>query len=244
MLNWLNAVLRPWPLAGFAYLPRYVKDWIVYRSRSSDAVPAADSHPCLMDRLTYTPFDPHYFYQGAWLARRLKIAAPERHVDVGSSIMTIGVLSAIVDTLFVDYRPARGVLPGFAQLAANLTRLPFSDGSIASLSSLHVIEHVGLGRYGDPLDPEGTVKAASELQRILKPGGRLYIAVPIGRERVCFNAHRVFHPETIRKYFPVLSLLEFSFVDDEGVFREHEELTAATSCEYGCGMFMFERDGR
>ena len=73
----------------------------------------------------------------------------------------------------------------------------FATGSVDSLSCLHTIEHVGLGRYGDPVDPEGWVVAVRELARILAPGGRLYLGTPIGRERVCFNSERVFSPKTI-----------------------------------------------
>ena len=71
----------------------------------------------------------------------------------------------------------------------------FETGSVDSLSCLHTIEHVGLGRYGDPIDPEGWVVAVRELARILAPGGRLYLGTPIGRERVCFNSERVFLAE-------------------------------------------------
>src|SRR5207253_10606962 len=69
-----------------------------------------------------------------------------------------------------------------------LLSLPFADRSVESLSCLHVAEHVGLGRYGDELDPEGTVKAARELQRVVAPAGRLYFALPVGRPRTEFRS--------------------------------------------------------
>jgi SAM-dependent methyltransferase len=153
--------------------------------------------------------------------------------------MMLNVLSASLKTVFVDYRPLRVCLSNFSSLAGDIVRLPFHDKSIASLSCLHVIEHVGLGRYGDSLNPEGSQLAAAELQRVLQPGGRLFLSVPVGRERVCFNAHRVHAPSTIQSYVPALRLESFSLVDDAGQFREDVPFQAATHLEYGCGMFEF-----
>jgi hypothetical protein len=102
-----------------------------------------------------------------------------------------------------------------------------------------VIEHVGLGRYGDPIDAEGSQRAARELARVLKAGGRLFVSVPVGRERVCFNAHRVFAPQTIVAYFPKLQMQRFALVDDAGRFHENAPLEAAATLSYGCGLFEF-----
>lgn len=196
--------------------------------------------PCLGDWSTHTPFDAHYFYQGAWLARRLRASKTERHVDIGSSVLTMSVLSAHVDTTFVDYRPLKAVLPGLTSIAGNILDLPFADRSVNSLSCLHVIEHIGLGRYGDPIDPQGSIKAALELQRIVSHGGKLLLSLPIGRERICFNAHRVHAAATVLAMFPQMKLIEFSFVDDDGQYRENETIAASGNLEYGCGLFLFE----
>jgi hypothetical protein len=104
--RWIDAVVDWRRLASLRYLPRFLADWFAFRRQAGPwSVRAADTYPCLADRLPTTPFDPHYFYQGNWLARRLAEAKPGQHVDVGSSVLTIGVLSAHVPTIFVDYRP-------------------------------------------------------------------------------------------------------------------------------------------
>ncbi|MCP2789027.1 DUF268 domain-containing protein, partial [Salmonella enterica subsp. enterica serovar Typhimurium] len=90
-----------------------------------------------------------------------------------------------------------------------LTGLGLPDASLPSLSCLHVVEHVGLGRYGDPLDIAGSERALAELQRVLAPEGRLYLSVPVGRERICYNAHRVFSPRSIVDALSGLALREF-----------------------------------
>jgi len=221
-------------------VPRYLSDWVTYQDSSrGQPLLFRDSYQCLTDRVSATPFDPHYFFQAAWLARRLHKAGAPFHVDVGSSVMMINVLSASTKTIFVDYRPLSVQLSNFLPLGGDIAHLPFMSGTITSLSCLHVIEHVGLGRYGDPIDPAGSELAAAELQRVLQPGGRMFLSVPVGRERVCFNAHRVFSPGTVRAFFQKLQLTSFSLVDDSGRLNEEVPLEAGNGLDYGCGLFEF-----
>lgn len=236
------AFVYPRPLVGLLYLPRFFRHWIRYaKSENAEKIRVLDLQPCLGDWNTHTPFDAHYFYQGAWLARRVRAAKITKHVDIGSSVLTISVLSAHVETVFVDYRPLKVSLPGLTSIAGNILDLSFPDNSVESLSCLHVIEHIGLGRYGDPIDPLGSVKAALELQRVVSRGASLYLSLPVGRERVCFNAHRVHSPFSVLQMFPQLKLIEFSYVDDAGHFYEMKSVEDAVSCEYGCGMFHFQK---
>ena len=116
--------------------------------------------------------------------------------------------------------------------------------SVESLSSLHVAEHFGLGRYGDPVDPRACFRFLASLQRILLPGGMLYFSVPVGRERVEFNANRVFAPNTIIQSFPALRLVSFSFVGDDGCFYENQDPLAMPESELACGLFEFTKDMR
>src|SRR5437667_3005949 len=148
--------------------------------------------------------------------RRIMANRPSRHADVASLALFVNMVSAILPVAFVEFRPLPARLAGLDSLAANMLALPFLDNSIPSLSCLHAAEHVGLGRYGDPLDPAGTQKAAKELARVLAPGGHLYFAVPVGKSHVCFNAHRVHDPQAIIEFFSDLELREFSAVGEHG----------------------------
>ncbi len=127
----------------------------------------------------------------------------------------------------------------FQDDASELANLP--DGSVDSLSTLHAAEHFGLGRYTDPIDPDGCFKFMSALQRVLAPGGRLYFSVPIGRERVEFNAHRVFAPRTILDAFAGLAVVSFSFVDDAGDLHENADPLRLPRSEMACGLFEFTK---
>lgn len=92
--------------------------------------------------------------------------------------------------------------------ATNLEGIP--DGSINSISALCSLEHFGLGRYGDSVDPEACFKAFKAMQRVLGKGGHCYVAVPIGKEHIEFNAHRIFYAQTIIDEFSDCKLIDFS----------------------------------
>lgn len=205
-----------------------------------------DIHPCLDDRTADTRFDRHYLYHPAWAARVLSRTRPKRHVDISSIVSFSAILSAFIPVDFFDIRPVDVRLNNFEAGAADLVNLPFADGSIESLSCMHVIEHIGLGRYGDPIDPDGDLKAIRELTRVLAPGGTLLVAVPVGEPRIAFNAHRIYDHAAFRGYFGELELIEFALIrgraEAEGlILNPANEIVRAES--YGCGCYWFRKDG-
>ncbi|MCW2957878.1 MAG: hypothetical protein JWP18_681, partial [Solirubrobacterales bacterium] len=180
-------------------------------------------------------------HQDSWAAQRIAGFAPTSHVDVGSRVDYVCFLTALVPVTFVDIRPLTANVEGLRSVTGSVLEMPYADQSVESLSCLHVTEHIGLGRYGDPLDPAGSLKAMDELQRILAPGGHLLFSLPVGRPRVCFNAHRIHDPRTVRARFEELELQEFSAVDDSGIFARNRGLEEMAQQSYACGMFHFVR---
>ena len=225
-------------LRGYAW---FFGDARRYRRMPGHTLPWGERWPMVLDRVGHTPFDAHYFYMDNWALRRVLGSGADWHVDVASRVDTVAHMAASMRVTFIDIRPLPAEVEGLECRAGSVLDLPFPDQSVPSLSCLHVAEHVGLGRYGDPLDPQGTVKACKELERVLAPGGNLFFALPVGRPRVVFNAHRVHDPEDILRLFPELALVEFSHVDDAGAFHRGSRPADAKELEYGCGMFWFTR---
>lgn len=227
---------------GLLTYPRYLSDWRRYaRLPGAETLRVTDAYPQLHERTATTGVDA-YFYANGWAMHRIIAQRPAQHVDIGSQTMFVNLLSAVVPVTFIDYRPLEACMEGLTNRSGDILNLPFADGSIESLSCLHVAEHIGLGRYGDPLNPYGTRKACAELRRVLAPGGNLYFALPVGKPRVCFNAHRIHTAETIIEYLEGLELVEFSGVHDDGRYVERVRLDEFRNDEYACGLFWFKCD--
>ncbi|MGC1272200.1 MAG: DUF268 domain-containing protein [Planctomycetaceae bacterium] len=195
------------------------------------------------DRTSQTPFDRHYVYHTAWAVRQLRRFSPHEHVDVSSAIYFVALGSAVVPIRHIDFRPPQILLDNVECEAGDVTALRFEDASLDSLSCMHVIEHIGLGRYGDSLDPLGDLKAAAELQRVLAPGGRLLFVTPVGQPRITFNAHRIYSFEMVARLFPKLALREWMLIPDDTNSGPIEGASPALfdQQKYACGCFIFER---
>lgn len=184
----------------------------------------------------------HYFHQDLWAAALIHDDAPAVHVDLGSRIDGfVAHLLTFREVLVVDLRGLETEWPRLHFVRGNFRSLPFANSGLPSLSCLHALEHVGLGRYGDPVDPLGHVAASREMERVLGPGGRLYLSVPIGIERVEFNAHRVFAPDTIPQLFKSLHLDGFAAVDDDGRFHATANFADFRAARYSCGLYLFSK---
>jgi len=243
LYRWITPLFDPAQM--IRAFPRYVSFYqdLQHYSRLAGAerIESEDIHPCIHDKTQTTEFDGHYFYQDIWAFKKIFAAKPKLHVDVGSRIDFIGFLTAITNVTFIDIRPLMADLDNFDSRKGSILSMPFENNSVHSLSCLHVAEHVGLGRYGDPLDPFGTKKSCRELSRILANGGNLYFSLPVGRPRLCFNAHRIHAPHQIIGYFADLDLCGFSGIDDDGRFVKDAEIGQFESMNYGCGLFHFTK---
>jgi hypothetical protein len=201
-----------------------------------------DRYPCLKDNTPTFKFDRHYVYHTAWAARILAKLKPEYHVDISSYIYFSVIVSAFVPIKFYDYRVPNLNLSNLSTGFIDLCNLPFKNKSIKSISCMHVTEHIGLGRYGDTIDPEGDLKAISELKRVLAPQGSLLFVVPIGRPKIMFNAHRIYSYDMIAEYFKELEMKEFNLITQDmlgGGLIANPSKKMVNSQTYGCGCFWF-----
>jgi hypothetical protein len=192
----------------------------------------------------------HYFHQDLLVASLIFENKPKRHIDIGSRID--GFVAHVASFRPIEVYDVRALKDtGHSNITfaeADLMQGATNDSGVAdSLSCLHAIEHFGLGRYGDQIDPSGHLKGFRNLIKMLQISGRLYISFPIGRQdEVHFNAHRVFHPKSVLSW-PTgghkLTLERFDYVDDQGTLHKQADLDAcAINVQYGCGIYTFKKD--
>jgi hypothetical protein len=234
-------------LRSFKGILPFIKDFRKY-SRMNDGsafqIRLRDIFPILADKEDSAGLGGgHYFHQDLWAARKIFQRRPAQHVDIGSRVDGfVAHLLVFMAVTAVDIRPLESSIGGLTFLQDDATELGrIQNNSVDSLSTLHVAEHFGLGRYSDPIDPRACFKFMYSLQRVLRPGGRLYFSVPVGRERVEFNAHRVFAPQTILDAFPALQLVSFSFVGDDGRLYEDIDPIGIPNSDLACGLFEFTK---
>jgi len=220
--------------------PKYIVDLIKYRSKYHGNF---ELFPVFGENTNKTSFDRHYIFHTAWAARKLVEINPKKHIDISSSLYFVTITSAFIPIDFYDYRPATLNLSGLKTRSGDLLNLPFKSNSVESISCMHVIEHIGLGRYGDPLDIDGDKKAIKELIRVTKKGGSILFVVPIGKPKVAFNAHRIYSYSQIVKMFGDSCLLkEFSLIPDkenDGGILVNPPTQILNKQKYGCGCFWY-----
>lgn len=228
----------------------YFKDYLQFKNNYSYNSPLRPNMPCLTDRYEKSGSTrTHYFHQDLHVARKIFQNSPQKHVDIGSRVDGFVAHVASYRPIEVfDIRPLDHNLPNITFTQCDLMSPPqdlyeYTD----SLSCLHALEHFGLGRYGDPIDPNGHLKGLKNISSILKSGGILYLSVPIGPERIEFNANRVFSIQTILQMTQHdFTLVDFSYVDDQGNMNTVLDLEIVQKEKsfnqfFGCGIFEFKK---
>lgn len=201
--------------------------------------------PQLRDKASSSgSYSGHYFHQDLLVAQQIFKNNPIKHVDIGSR--TDGFVTHVASFREIevfDIREYNHHVSNIRFVQADFMQM--SDqwvGYTDSLSCLHVIEHFGLGRYGDPIDADGHLKGLENMKRMLKTGGKFYFSTPIGPQRINFNAHRVFNVKYLLELFTDDYILDrFSYVDDQGVLHQDADPQAGIQtnfgCKFGCGIF-------
>lgn len=236
-----NLGLLPINPVKFMRIPRYLKEKRAFLKKGGVI---SHTYPITNDyKDSAGTGSGHYFHQDLLVAQFIYEANPKRHIDIGSRLDGfVAHVAAFRKIEVFDIRVlSKSEHPNIEYKEADLMS-DVEEEVTDSLSCLHVIEHFGLGRYGDPIEPKGYILGFKNLIRMLKPGGVLYISFPIGNSNeVHFNAHRVFHPRDIFLWAPnELNLLRFDLVDDLGALhKDFDVLNCDIDVNYGCGIYTF-----
>ena len=215
-------------------------------------------YPCLEDyKQQAGSVDGHYFYQDIYAANQVLKSGCRHIYDIGSRLdgYIAHLLSMDIKVTMIDVRPLDDKINGLDFIQGDAMRLDkfINQNSIDALSSLHATEHFGLGRYGDPVDYNGWRKALANYKKILKPGGMLFLSVPVGiNDKLQFNAHRIFRPYTIaNELMPEMQLLnfarishgiqEFDFKNIDNIKSELNKISDKYLGNYDCGVFIFKK---
>ncbi|NUN09441.1 MAG: DUF268 domain-containing protein [Ignavibacteriaceae bacterium] len=207
-------------------------------------------YPCLDDRFDSAGSLPlHYFHLDLHVASRIYINQPSLHVDIGSRIDGfIAHIAVFRQVEIFDIRELSYSIPNVTFRQADLMSGDFQYSDYCdSVSCLHVIEHLGLGRYGDPLDPDGHIKSVNNIHKMLKRGGLFYFATPVGPLRIEYDAHRVFSIRYLLDMFEGKFTVEnFAYITDDNrlttnVTLEPSGIESNYGCNYGCGIFELKK---
>lgn len=233
-------------ITGFS---AYYRDYFLYGRlnrglKSPFEIKFLNSYPFYYDRYEEAGgIMQHYFHQDIWAANRIHKSGVKKHYDIGSRLD--GFIShclVFCKVVMLDIRPLQIKILNLEFIQADCTDMKnIRSNSINSISSLHAIEHFGLGRYGDPVDPWGYKKAIDEMKRVVKIGGNIYFSVPIGKQRLEFNAHRVFNPLYVLELFDGFKLIEFSAVDENNNFIKFADPKRFVNGKFSCGLFHFKK---
>lgn len=240
---------------SFRGVPAFLRNRKEYQRQAAGRTefPKGKWYPCLADRYeTSGTAGGAYFHQDLLVAQWLARDSPEFHVDVGSRVDGfVAHVASFREIEVIDIRPIRSSASGvrFRQMDLMAEPFPLKD-YCDSLSCLHALEHFGLGRYGDPVNYDGYARGWEHLHEMLRPGGRLYFAVPIGPQRVEFDAHRVFGvPSLVKMMEGRYEIERFAYVDDAGEVHtgadpRGDAARNSFGCRWGCGIFsLIKRPG-
>ena len=231
---------------SFRGIPRYIAGWFRFRIGYKGKI---NFFPCLYDWFEEGgSTKSEYFFQDLYVAQKINRANPEIHVDVGSRIDGfVAHVASFREIEIFDIRPVTSSIGGVLFRQADLmSHTPSALRDYCdSLSCLHALEHFGLGRYGDPVDPHGYVAGLANISKILRPDGLLYLSVPIGKERVEFNAHRVFDPSSLVQLASENELLlrEFVWIGPDLLLNHssspEQDMIELGKLRYALGIFTF-----
>jgi ubiquinone/menaquinone biosynthesis C-methylase UbiE len=127
----------------------------------------------------------------------------------------------------IDVQPYPYRHPNFRAVRGDAMCFPFPSSCFGVVLAISVVEHIGIGHYGDPSAGDGDGVALREIRRVLRPGGRALLTVPFGQAHTD-TFQRVYDPPRLRAVLAPLALERIEYArGTEGLWTPCAEADAA-----------------
>ena len=229
-------------------LPKMLKEYFIFKKKGGKI---DKFFPILYDyNESAGSIKSHYFHQDIRVSSLIYSKIPANHLDVGSRIDGfISILSIFMKVEILDIRKLNLNKKNINFIQGDLMDPKFSlNKKYKSISCLHTIEHFGLGRYGDKINPNGHLIGFKNLYKLLDSHASLYISFPVSSiSRTEFNAHRIFKIKDIFDWIDKLEikdlkLISFDFIDDNSKIFENQNINSLNAhINFGCGIYHFKK---
>jgi len=125
------------------------------------------------------------------------IIAIEKFNITNKKIAIIGSQTPWIEAIFLNYNNVVTTVEYNVPICNKFETISYTDfvntedkyDIVVSYSS---IEHSGLGRYGDPINPNADIDTVNVIHDKLKDNGLLLLGIPVGKDSIVWNAHRVY----------------------------------------------------
>jgi hypothetical protein len=234
------------------YLPQWLSDFNHLRKDAHEkgiALNIKAAFPVPHNAVeNYVSINPHYFFQDIWVSEQIAGNKFQNCLDIGSRVDGfVSILLAMrVNLTLMDIRKPIVNWPrpvGFIKGdVANLNSGQLSEYDC--ISCLHVIEHIGLGKYGDAIDIEGPRNTAKSLYRAMRSGARLYMSSPVSTDTgIVFNGGRHLAVDEFEGMFisAGFSILNRAFVSDRPELVVNPDMSSLGQIKYGCLILELQR---
>lgn len=232
---------------GPKYLFKLLNDKRQFKKQANGdlSFPISKLNPCYFDATDNAgSISMHYFWQDLHVAQLIHRNNPAKHIDIGSRLEGfICNVASFREIEVYDIRPLETKINNVSFKQVDVMDInSIGINQFESASSLHALEHFGLGRYTDKICYNGFEIGFNNITKALKQNGKFYFSVPIGKQRVEFHAHRVFSLKYLLELISQnYNIDSFSYVDDENIFYPNSNykdgLENNFNCRFGCGIF-------
>lgn len=187
-------------------------------------------------------YENEYFITDLFISQYISKESPgiESLLDVGSRVDgLVSHISCFREITIIDIRDVPSKFKNIKSMKLDMTQNFKMNGrkKYDAITSNHAIEHFGLGRYGDPVDFNGHIKAIKNIHKLLKEEGLFILGVPYSKEnKIFFDCHREL---SINKWSKILISSGFTIKEKYSQYKDEWPKIYKNSLSKEKGMIIF-----